>query len=145
MFGILILGGITAALVAWSKRDKISGPGMGSPLGLPPMMGKALDGKTAKYEDSKVPTGIPGPPLQPEEERLLSLITLWVKDKSFPPGKKRFMTRALAVEAAKLAAQLGLVQTAKAILTDGRLPTERMGRRMITIREAVVAFNNNKD
>lgn len=147
MFGILVIGGaITAALVAWRNRDKESGAGVGSPLGLPPMMGRKLDGgpSSTKFVDSKIPTGIPGPALQPEEERLLSLLTLWVKDKQFRPGQKRFMTRGLAAEAAKLAAQLGLAQTARAVLTDAPLPREIMGRRRILVRDAILAFNKER-
>ena len=142
MFALLILGGITAGLVAWSKRDKVSGIGMGSPMGMSVIVGKELDGKKGKYEDSKTPPAFLGPPMQPEEERLLSLLTLWVKDKKFRPGQKRFMTKALATEAATLAARLGLAATARAILTDGPLPREKMGRRGITVREAILAFNS---
>lgn len=134
MIPFLIFGGL-AGVIAWAIRPKDTGAGMGY---LPPMyvLGEQ------KFSDSKTGPGFMGPPLQPEEERLLTLLTLWVKDKKYPAGKKRYMTKALAVEAAKLAARLKLMQTARALLTDGPVPTtERMGRRGVTIREAILIWN----
>lgn len=127
MIGMLIFGGL-AGIIAWAVRDKHTG--VGNNMG------------AADFVEARTPPGLPGPPIQPEEERLLALLTLWLKDKRFPPGKKRFMTRALAVEAAKLAAQLGLPATASALLKDGHLPHgERMGRRGITVKQAILIYN----
>lgn len=145
MIALLLLGGITAALAAWSARDKTSGVDMGTPLGLPAMMGKTLDGKAGKYEEAKVPAGFRGPPLLPEEERLLSMLLLWVKDKKYPAGRKRYLNKRLALETAKLAKKLGLHGTARAILTDTKIPpNEKLGRRGVTVVEALLAYAKNK-
>jgi hypothetical protein len=94
------------------------------------------------FQESRIPEGVLGPPLVPEEVRLLTLLILWAKDKQFPIGKKRFMTMGLAKELVTLATRLGLLGTANAVLTDGPIPErEKLGRRGITVRAAIVAFN----
>lgn len=128
MLPILILAGI-GGLIAWTVREKHTGV-----AGLLTPMGSAT-------VDSSTPTGFLGPPLQPEEERLLALLILWAKDKKFPPGQKRFMTAGLAKELARISARLGLMGTARAVLSDGPIPAEeKLGRRGLTVRQAVIEF-----
>jgi hypothetical protein len=141
MFPILLFAGL-ASFIAWAARPKITG--IVSP---PPP--KLLSGVTAatvgKFQDSSTPAGFLGPPIQPEEERLLTLLVLWAKDKKFPVGQKRFMTAGLAKEAAKIALRLGLRGTARAVLSDGPIPAdENLGRRGISVRKAVVEFASGR-
>jgi len=129
MLPVIIIGGIIG-LIAWGSRDKRTG-----------VTGYALAPVGAVFQDAKEPEGLLGPPLQPMEERLLSLLVMWAKDKKFPPGKKKFMTKTLAEETARTALKLGLVGTAKAVLSDGPVPEhEKLGRRGITVRKAIVMF-----
>jgi hypothetical protein len=94
-----------------------------------------------QFHDANEPPGMLGPPLIPEEERLFTLLTLWVKDKKFPPGQKRYFTRGLAAETVKLAETLGLIKTANAVASDGPFPLkERLGRRPITVYKAMMFF-----
>ena len=130
MFPLVIFGAL-AGLIAWAVRPKYTGVGIGAST-------------TGKFIEANVPEGFSGPPLLPEEECLLCLLTMWVKDKRFPLGQKRYFTKQLAVETAKRAAKLGLHQTARAVLTDGPIPNEKMGRRNTTVKEAIIMFNRDK-
>lgn len=131
MFPILLFTGL-AGIIAWAARPKVTG-----------VIGNAQANQKAlpAFRDSGTPAGFMGPPLQPEEERLLALLVLWAKDKKYSPGQKRFMTRALAEEIVKLGNRLGLVGTAAAILRDGPIPPDEiLGRRGITVRNAIVTY-----
>lgn len=128
----LVLFGALAGLLAWAVRPKTTGVAPSSSSGM------------GKFIEAPVPEGFIGPPLQPEEEALLSLLTMWVKDKRFPVGQKRYFSRKLAQETAERAAKLGLVRTAQAVLTDGPIPNEGMGRRGVTVKEAIVVYNRSK-
>ena len=159
MFPILIFLGM-AGFVSWATRPKTTGfvesgpysraeriaenarsnPGLLAGISDP---GRSL--AMGKYQDSTTPAGFLGPPIQPEEERLLTLLVLWAKDKKFPVGQKRFMTAGLATEAARIAMRLGLVGTARAVMSDGPIPAhESLGRRGISVRKAVVEFASGR-
>jgi hypothetical protein len=76
--------------------------------------------------------------LIPEQERLLTLLTLFVKDRKFPPGRKRFMNRALASETIRCAKKFDLPKTAKAVLMGKPLPTgERFPHTKRSVSQAV--------
>lgn len=137
MLPIIILAGL-GGIIAWTVREKNTG--MTGHLLAPIGASDALPPKKM-YRDAKTPEGFLGPPLQPEEERMLTLLILWAKDKKYPAGQKRFMTAGLAKELAKIAVRLGLLGTARAVLTDGPIPAgEKLGRRGITVRDAIVLF-----
>lgn len=166
MFPIAIFGAL-AALIAWAAkpRDTLSfSKEAPTPrqqereaiLGGPPTslsivgsmkvgaisMG-SVSAPPGRYGDDNSAPGMFGPPLQPLEERLLTLLILWGKDKKYPPLKKRYLNRTLLIEAAKIARQLGLRGTTRALLTDGRIPAyEKMGTRGVTVMQALVAFSN---
>ena len=132
----MVIFGALAGIIAWAVRPKYTG--VGAPGMQPPSI-------TGYYESAGVPEGFRGPPLLPEEDCLLCLLTLWAKDKQFPPGRKRYFNRQLAVETAKRALKLGLRDTARAVLTDGPIPAgEKMGRRGVTVRDAIVIYNQSK-
>jgi hypothetical protein len=140
MFPILLFVGL-ASFIAWAARPKTTG--IVSPP--PPKLLSGVPTAVGKFQDSSTPAGFLGPPIQPEEERLLTLLVLWAKDKKFEPGKKRFMTAGLAAEAARIAMRLGLVGTARAVMSDGPIPAhENLGRRGITVRRAVVEFASGR-
>jgi len=158
MFPIAIFGAL-AALIAWAAkpRDSLSfskeAPTprqqereallAGPPTSLS-IVG-AVSAPPGRYVDDDSAPGMFGPPLQPLEERLLSLLILWGKDKKYPALKKRYLNRTLLLEAVKIAKQLGLRGTARALLTDGRIPAyEKMGNRGVTVMQAVMAFSNGK-
>lgn len=133
MFPILILAGL-AGFAVWAAKPKTTGVvgGVADPGGR-----KALPA----FREAPEPEGFMGPPLLPEEERLLSLLVLWARDKKNPPGRKRYLNRQLAGELVRLAHRLGLRGTVRAVLTDGPVPErEMMGRRGITVRSAIVAY-----
>lgn len=137
MFPIALFGAL-AAVIAWAIRPKDTGVGGGAMT----VMGLAQQ----RFIEGREAPGMFGPPLQPEEECLLCLLTMWAKDKKFPAGQKRYFTRELAVGTAKRAMKLGLRGTAKAVLTDGPIPEdEQMGRRGVTVRQAIIAFNRGKN
>lgn len=163
MFPIAILSAL-AALIAWVAKPKetlsfskeaptprqqerealLAGP----PTSLS-IVGSVNVGSVSappgRYGDDNSAPGMFGPPLQPLEERLLTLLILWGKDKKYPPLQKRYLNRTLLIEAAKIARQLGLRGTARALLTDGRIPAyEKMGTRGVTVMQALMAFSNGK-
>ena len=133
MVPFVVMGGL-AGVIAWAVRPKNTGvvsDGIGAaPKALPPIV----------LRDSQAPPGFSGGRLLPEEERLLSLLVLWAKDKRFPRGRKRYTSKVLIVDLAKLCRRLGLNRTARAVLRDGPLPREPMGRRGVTVRDAVLAY-----
>lgn len=139
MLPVIIIGGIIG-LIAWGSRDKRTGV-TGYALAPVGAFQNAPNPPGSAFQDAKEPEGLLGPPLQPMEERLLTLLVLWARDKKFPSGQKKFMTRSLAEETARTALRLGLVGTAKAVLSDGPIPEhEKLGRRGITVRKAIVMF-----
>lgn len=134
MFGILVLLGIAGFLSLTTKS-------YGSSIGeVEKPKAKALP----PYREAKEPAGFAGPPMLPEEERLLSLLVLWSRDKKHPRGQKRYLTDEMARELLHLCVRLGLRGTARAVLTDGPIPAkEPMGRRGITVRHAVISFGSH--
>lgn len=120
-----------AGLIRWAAGPKDTGIGPATTSGY--------------FIDSKVPEGFAGPPLLPEEESLLCLLTLWARDKKYPVSQKRYFNKALAKETIARAMKLGLRGTARAVLTDGPIPEhELMGRRGVTVRQAIVNYNRSK-
>lgn len=135
MFPILLLFGLSG-LIAWAAKPKPTGVVGGE------ITARARPRALPAYGDAATPTGFMGPPLLPEEERLLSLLTLWMKDKKYPAGNKRFLTKELARDLIKLCLRLGLSRTAAAVLRDRALPEgEMLGRRGITIRQAIDSYS----
>jgi len=134
MFPIIIFGAL-AAMLAWAVRPKptgITGPAfMGldeapQPMGRP-KLGPVIDEVR--------------PDLKPPYVRLLSLLVLFLRDKKFPAGGKKYLSPNTALEAVKLARALGLPKTAMAIRTDGFLPDdEHIPGRTEDIRQLVVKY-----
>lgn len=99
--------------------------------------------KLAGFQDAPEPAGFLGPPLLPEEERLLSLLVLWSRDKKFPPGHKRYLSRVMAHEMLRLAQRMRLAKTARAIMEERPLPDDEMfARRGISVRQAVLSYGS---
>jgi hypothetical protein len=117
MFPVVIFAAL-AGLLSWAARPKPTG------IGFAP--GRAL---------APVET-----PLLPEEERLFCLLRLFFLDKRHPPGEKRYLTRPLAIEAAKVASKLGLPRTAQAIWRDDPLPEELLPGRGKTVKAAFASY-----
>jgi hypothetical protein len=79
--------------------------------------------------------------LSPEEERLLSLLVLFARDKRYPAGQKRYLTPEMAIEALLLTKQLGLPRTGLAIRKDGAIPDDEFMRgRSGTVRQLTLSY-----
>jgi hypothetical protein len=133
----IILIGLFAAIISnlrpQTKTSVIGADDDAGPRRLPP------------YQNASEPAGMVGPPLKPEEERLLALLVLWAKDKKNPLGRKRYMTPSLASEIVRLCVRLGLPGTGRAILKDGPIPEgETLRGRGISVRRAIVAYGTGK-
>ena len=138
MFPLAIFG-ILAGLLTWATKPKETTVGF-EPDPTPRMRQRALPAPT-RLQNENVAPGFVGPPLHPLEERLLCLLVLWGKDKKFPAGQKKYLNKRMLIEAAKLAVQLGLKGTARALLTNGKIPAgEQMGRRGVTVMDALIAY-----
>lgn len=105
--------------------------------------GALVLGKVANKPGADVvgflPAATGGTPLAPEEERLIMLLVLYQKDQGFPAGSKKYLTRDMAHEAVRLARQMRLLQTIRAMLDDRPLPsTERFPGREFSVAMATV-------
>ena len=79
--------------------------------------------------------------LSPEQERLLSLLVLFARDKKYPAGQKRYLSAPTALDAVKLARSLNLPATANAIRNDGPVPdNEYLPGRSESIRQLVIRY-----
>jgi hypothetical protein len=77
----------------------------------------------------------------PEEERFLSLLVLFARDKRYPAGQKRYLTTELAIEALRLANQFELPKTMLAIRKDDALPDDEYLRgRSRSIRQLALSY-----
>jgi hypothetical protein len=138
-----LIGGLMA-LASRSKKDTIGFEPDPTPRQRMRQLADPAYRQAFLVEENVAP-GMMGPPLQPEEERLFTLLILWGKDKKYPKGRKRYFNGSLAKEAAKIALRLGLRGTARAVLSDGFIPAqERLGTRGVTVMDALAAYSNSK-
>jgi hypothetical protein len=132
MFPILLFAGL-AGFLSWVVRPKTTGVVSGEE--------PATNKRLPAYRDAREPEGFMGPPLTPQEERLLSLLVLWVRDKKNPLGRKQYMTPQLAEELLRLCLLKGMRQTARAVVRDAPVPAnENFGRRGVTVRNAILSY-----
>lgn len=129
MLPVIALAGL-AGLIAWIVRPKTTGI-----VRAPEIAGDVV------AQPQKALAASRQPPLQPEEERLLSLLVLFARDKKNPPGGKRYLSLNTAREAVGLARRFGLPKTARAIQRDDAVPTdETLPGHTASIRESVVSY-----
>lgn len=118
----LILAGIIGG-IAWLVRPKGTGV-VGEAIGMCASIGeenaKPIPGGY-RYRD---PAALPEMDLAPEQQRLLSLLVLFARDKQYPAGKKRYLTAPMAYEASQLAKKMGLPRTSMAIRKDAPVPDD---------------------
>lgn len=152
MFPIVIFAGL-AGLIAWAVRPKktgIVGPGMGQDdpntdeqMQLSPFM---VNGRMLLLPPSEssiaLSTAAAAPPqLRPEQERLLSLLVLFARDKKYPAGQKKYLTAPMALEAVQLSRRLSLPRTAQAIRSDGAIPDdEHIAGRSDSVRALTLKY-----
>ncbi len=158
MFPIIIFAGL-AGLIAWAVSPKttgIVGPGMGQDdddgdMKLSPMMvnGRMLllptQDTSAKTKISNALTAAaaaqPAPALKPEQERLLTLLVLFARDKKNKAGNKKYLTAPMALETVKLARRLSLPKTAQAVINDGPIPDdEHIAGRSESVRQLTLKY-----
>jgi hypothetical protein len=70
---------------------------------------------------SSSPSGSRAMPLSPEQERLLTLLILYAKDRKNPPHRKRYLTAPMAEEALRLTRVMNLPRTSR-VLKHGDRP-----------------------
>jgi hypothetical protein len=142
----LFVVGIIALAV---KSAEGNGPAGSSPAGssptkaLAPVKGTRMKGALARpFHRVGEETGVtPARRLSPEEERLLSLLVLFARDKRYAAGQKRYLTAEMAVEALLLTKQLGLPKTGLAIRKDGAIPDDEFLRgRSGSVRQLVLSY-----
>jgi hypothetical protein len=145
MFPIILLAALTTAVVyaltggqnGWKEQSQGLPPGTLKKQ-LPPgtaVRGASFIGAVAALPPKRVA------PLSPEVQRLLSYLVLFARDKPNPPGEKKFLSYAAAMDAIGLAKQLGLPKTAVAIKRDGPVPDdEYIPGRAASVRELVVSY-----
>lgn len=80
--------------------------------------------------------------LEPEQERLLSLLVLYVKDRKHGPGEKRYLTPPMASEAYRLTRVFHLPRTASILRRgDGPIPDdEYIHGRGEPLRQLVLSY-----
>jgi hypothetical protein len=144
MFPVLI-GAAIAGLIAWAVRDKttgVVGPGMGYDNQIPIPPGMDMQQKVITSVPLKqIGSSKEAPRLKPEQERLLSLLVLFARDKKYPAGQKRYLTAPIALEATRLAASMNLPKTSMAIRKDGPVPNDEfIPGRAESIRELTVKY-----
>lgn len=138
MIPVIIFAGL-AGLIAWAVRPKTTGVVSVGDEEQIPIPAAMLD--QPPQAASKLLGPVQGPPLLPEQERLLSLLVLFARDKKYPAGQKRYLTPALAMEAVTLSKRLGLPKTSMAIRKDAAVPDdEHMRGRTESVRELTVKY-----
>jgi hypothetical protein len=155
MFPILLISGI-GAFIYWLTQPKGTGV-VGAPIGMygismmgeePPSAGYIIDQARAPRALSPVRpegNGRSEPRLRPEEERLMSLLVLFARDKKFEAGRKRYLSPSTALDAVQLARRMNLPRTAEAITTDGPIPDdERIPGRSKSVRRMVLDFGTGR-
>jgi hypothetical protein len=149
MFPIIIFAGL-AGLIAWAVKPKttgIIGPGMGQDdpqdtLDAPSMTPMITGGRLLMLPAIAAnATAAPPPILRPEQERLLSLLVLFARDKKYPAGQKKYLTAPMALETVTLARRLSLPRTAQAIRSDGPIPDdEHIAGRSESVRALTLKY-----
>lgn len=143
----VLIGAALLGFVAWAAGDKktgVTGFGIGNDLAeddsLPPAT--YLPPSTpAKRLLAQSANSVPQSRLAPEQERLLSLLVLFARDKRYPAGQKRYLSPQTALDAVQLARNLNLPATANAIRNDGPIPdNEYLPGRSQSIRQLVVTY-----
>ena len=141
MFVPLLAGAVILGFFAWVAGDKktgVTGFGMGNE---PPQLDADPTYLPPTPKGQRLLAGSPQKRLSPEQERLLSLLVLFAKDKKYPAGQKRYLSAATALDAVQLARSLNLPATANAIKTDGPVPDdEYLPGRSESIRKLVVTY-----
>jgi hypothetical protein len=133
----VILAGIVAAIANTSREKRGGLLSIGEATDDEVPIPLALRRK--QLAAMKIPAG--PSPLKPEQERLLSLLVLFSKDKKYPTGQTRYMNYTMASEAMNLANQLGLPRTANAIRTGGPVPdSEYLPGRTESIRQLTLKY-----
>jgi hypothetical protein len=146
MFPIIIFAGL-AGLIAWAVKPKttgISGPGIGQDVpdeSVSQLMPVMTGGRMLMLPSLPSSPSSTIPPLRPEQERLLSLLVLFARDKKYPPGGKRYLTAPIALETVQLARRLSLPKTAMAVRSDGAIPDdEHIAGRSESVRALTLKY-----
>jgi hypothetical protein len=145
---LLVVGIIALAVKsAEGSSPPTAGPAglltAGTPRAIAPVKGTRMKGALARpFHRVGEETGVtPARRLSPEEERLLSLLVLFARDKRYAAGQKRYLTAEMAVEALLLTKQLGLPKTGLAIRKDGAIPDDEFLRgRSGSVRQLVLSY-----
>jgi hypothetical protein len=146
MFPILIFAAL-GGFIAWAVRPKttgIIGPGMGQddPAAIDsPSMSPMITGGRMLMLPSIDSVAPPLPPLKPQQERLLTLLVLFARDKKYPAGQKKYLTAPMALETVMLARRLSLPKTAQAVRSDGAIPDdEHIAGRSESVRQLTLKY-----